>query len=51
MHSTVLGISSELLDICDIEVDINFPLKLTKKLVSSPRFKDNNVEKVCRKMM
>lgn len=46
MCSSHIGINPELLNICDTEVDSSFPLTLTKKLVSSPRFEDNNVEKV-----
>ncbi|PNF36386.1 hypothetical protein B7P43_G17800 [Cryptotermes secundus] len=40
------GISSEFLDVYSIGKNGNFPLKLTKKLVSNLRVPDNNVEKV-----
>ncbi|XP_033606821.1 uncharacterized protein LOC117282010 [Cryptotermes secundus] len=46
MHLSVLGISSEFLDVYSIGKNGNFPLKLTKKLVSNLRVPDNNVEKV-----
>jgi hypothetical protein len=43
---SVLGISSEFLNVCDVEKDRYFHMKLTNKLVSDRRFLDNNVEKV-----
>jgi hypothetical protein len=46
MVSCYLGISPELLDGHDINVNADFPLKLAKKLVSGPRFEDSNVEEV-----
>lgn len=51
MHLSVLGISSEFLDVYSIGKNGNFPLKLTKRLVSDLRVPDNNVEKVCSNMM